>query len=121
MIFTKNGYVKKLKDNTKKIGSLGELDEPVDVKAINNRDSVVIFDKRGSVHTLEVGQISQDDLTTIGSPLSTYININGSPVSVFKLSEIDDSTSFIFVTKNGIIKKTSADTFAFKNSIISTT
>lgn len=121
LIFTKNGYVKKLKDNTKKIGSLGELDEPVDVKAINNRDSVVIFDKRGSVHTLEVGQISQDDLTTIGSPLSTYININGSPVSVFKLSEIDDSTSFIFVTKNGIIKKTSADNFAFKNSIISIT
>lgn len=119
LIFTKNGYVKKLKDNTKSMGSLGELDEPVDVKIINNRDEVVIFDKRGCIHTFEVGIIAQDDLTTIGSPLSTYININGTPVSVFKRSEITDDTEFVFVTKNGIIKKTRADNFGFKNSIIS--
>lgn len=121
LIFTKNGYVKKLKDGFKQIGNLGETDEPVDVKVINNRDEVVIFDKRGSVHTFEVGLISQDDITTIGTPLSTYVNINGTPVSVFKRSEITDNTEFIFITKNGIIKKTSADNFAFKNSIISIT
>ncbi|MDY5647014.1 MAG: DNA topoisomerase (ATP-hydrolyzing) subunit A [Candidatus Onthovivens sp.] len=121
LIFTKNGYIKKLKDNTKKIGNLGELDEPVDVKKINNNDKIVMFDKRGSVHTFEVGQVSQDDLTTIGTPLSSYVNINGTPVSVFRYSDIDENTSFVFITKNGIIKKSSSDNFAFKNSIIAIT
>ncbi len=121
LIFTKNGYVKKLKDGVKQIGSLGETDEPVDVKVINNRDEVIIFDKRGSVHTCEVGLISQDDLTTIGTPLSTYINITGTPVSVFRRSDISDNMEFVFITKNGIIKKTDVDNFAFKNSIISIT
>ena len=121
LIFTKNGYVKKLKDGVKQIGSLGESDEPVDVKVINNRDEVIIFDKRGSVHTCEVGLISQDDLTTIGTPLSTYINITGTPVSVFRRSDITDNMEFVFITKNGIIKKTDVDNFAFKNSIISIT
>lgn len=121
LIFTKNGYVKKLNTKAKNIGTLGETDEPVDIKRINNQEEIVIFDKRGCVHTLEVGQIKQDDSYTIGTPLSTYININGSPVSLMKRSDITDKTAFIFITKNGIIKKTTADNFAFKNSIIAIT
>ena len=121
LIFTKNGYVKKLNTKAKNIGTLGETDEPVDIKRINNQEEIVIFDKRGCVHTLEVGQIKQDDSYTIGTPLSTYININGSPVSLMKRSDITDKTAVIFITKNGIIKKTTADNFAFKNSIIAIT
>jgi len=121
LIFTKLGYVKKLKDGVKKIGSLAETDAPVDVISINNREELVIFDKRGSVHTIEVGMITQDDLTTIGTQLSLYCNCNGSPVSVFRRSDITDDTAFVFVTRNGIIKKTTADNFAFRNSIISIT
>lgn len=121
LIFTKNGYVKKLKAGVNKIGTLGEMDEPIDIKKVENRDQIVLFDKRGSVHTIDVGLISQDDLTTIGTPLSTYVNISGAPVSIFKRSDIYDDTALVFITKNGIIKKTLADCFAFKNSILSIT
>jgi DNA gyrase subunit A len=78
-----------------------------------------MFDKRGSVHTIDVGSIGQDDLTTIGTTLSTYANIAGAPVSVFKRNDITDDTAFVFITKNGIIKKTMSENFAFKNSILS--
>ena len=121
LIFTKNGYVKKLNTKAKNIGSLGETDEPVTIKKINNQDEIVIFDKRGCIHTLEVGSIKQDDSYTIGTPLSTYININGKPVSTLNRKDINENTSFIFITKNGIIKKTTSDNFAFKNSIIAIT
>ena len=121
LIFTKNGYVKKLKEGTNKMGILGELDEPIDVKIIENRDQIVLFDKRGSVHTVDVGNITQDDLTTIGTPLSSYVAISGAPVSILKRSEIKSDTSFVFITKNGIIKKTLAENFAFKNSILGIT
>ena len=120
LVFTKNGYVKKMKA-VDKIGSMGETDEPMDVKRVDNRDQVVLFDKRGLVHTIDVGAINQDDLTTIGTPLSTYVNISGAPVSVFRRSDIKDTTAFIFITRNGIIKKTLAENFAFKNSILSLT
>ena len=121
LVFTKNGYVKKLKAGVNKIGTLGEVDEPIDIKRVENRDQIVLFDKRGSVHTIDVGAIAQDDLTTIGTPLSTYANIAGAPVSIFKRSDIRDDTALVFITKNGIIKKTLADCFAFKNSILSIT
>ena len=121
LIFTKHGYVKKLKDGVKRIGNLPETDEPVDVLTVNNREEIVIFDKRGSVHTIEVGAITQDDLTTIGTQLSLYCTTNGSPVSIFRRNDINPETAFLFVTKKGIIKKTTADNFAFKNSIISIT
>lgn len=121
LIFTKNGYVKKLDAELKQIGNLGDMDTPIDAKKINNRDEVVIFDKRGSIHTFEVGQIKADTLNSIGSPLSTYINITGMPVAIFNKKDLKDDMSFIFVTKHGIIKKTGADNFAFKNSLLSIT
>ena len=121
LIFTKNGYVKKLKDGVKKIGTLGETDEPIDIKSIENRDQIIMFDKRGSVHTLDVGAIGPDDLTTIGTPLSTYVNIAGAPISIFRRSDIKDDTALVFITKNGIIKKTLAENFAFRNSILGIT
>ena len=119
LVFTKNGYVKKLKAGTNDIGKLGETDEPISILDIDNREQVVMFDKRGSVHTIDVGSIGQDDLTTIGTTLSTYANIAGAPVSVFKRNDITDDTAFVFITKNGIIKKTMSENFAFKNSILS--
>ena len=73
------------------------------------------------VHCLEVGQISNDDLTTIGTPLSTYINIAGEPVAIFKRQNITETTQFVFITKKGIVKKTDASNYALKNSIVSIT
>jgi DNA gyrase subunit A len=119
LVFTKNGYVKKLKSGTNIIGKLGETDEPIAILDTDNRSQIVLFDKRGSVHTMDVGAINQDDATTIGTPLSSYINIAGAPVSMFKRDDITDNTSFVFITKNGIIKKTLSENFAFKNSILS--
>jgi DNA gyrase/topoisomerase IV subunit A len=102
LVFTKNGYVKKLKSGTNIIGKLGETDEPIAILDTDNRSQIVLFDKRGSVHTMDVGAINQDDATTIGTPLSSYINIAGAPVSMFKRDDITDNTSFVFITKNGI-------------------
>ena len=42
-------------------------------------------------------------------------------VAIFNKKDLKDDMSFIFVTKHGIIKKTGADNFAFKNSLLSIT
>ena len=121
LVFTENGYVKKIDGSKKGLGNFGTDDNPISVVHVNNRDEVVIFDKRGSVHTVEVGKITQDSFRSIGEPLSMYVSITGKPVAAFSRQDIKDDTNFIFITKRGIIKKTSADNFAFKNSILGIT
>lgn len=118
LIFTKNGYVKKLFDFVTNVGDIGNGDEVSFILKANNRDEIIIFDKRGSVHCLEVGKIQPSDLKSIGVPISRYINITGETVMVFPKSKLKENSNFIFVTKRGIIKKTDINNFAFKNSMI---
>ena len=118
LVFTKNGYVKKMSEDTNNIGNIAVGDDASFMIKVNNREDIIIFDKRGSTHSLEVGKIQPVDLESIGVPLSRYISITGEPIMVFQKNKLKEDSSFVFITKNGIIKKTSISNFAFKSSTI---
>lgn len=119
LVFTKNGYVKKLLDGTEGIGEIGNGDEPTYVIKVNNKDNLIIFDKKGYVHTLDVGKIEPANSDTIGYLLSKYINVSGEVVSIIPKSKLNQDSSFLFITKQGIIKKTAVQNYAFKSSTMS--
>lgn len=118
LVFTKNGFVKKLSSNAKDIGQLNDGDEPITTIRANNRDSIIIFDSNGMVHTLKVDDLTNTDKMSKGVSLSTFIRVSGTIVSIIPKKELKDTSYFIFVTKNGMIKKTDCNKFAFKSSII---
>lgn len=119
IVFTKNGYVKKLLDNVKSIGDLAQGDEPVEIIHANNLDSLIFFDRKGYVHALEVGEIRASDKKSYGEALSKYVNINGDVVAIFTKDAINSNEAFTFITKKGIIKKTSCSKYPFRTSVAS--
>lgn len=118
LVFTKNSFIKKINAKKKDIGKLNEGDEPVETVSINNRDSVVLFDDKGIIHTLNVWDIPESDKNSKGLSISQFIRVQGKIVSVFAKSTIDKG-NFIFITKLGMIKKTDVKNFSFTSSIIS--
>lgn len=119
LVFTKNGFVKKLTEDTTDMGKLNDEDEPIETVRINNRDSVVLFDDKGMIHTVNVYDIPESDKGSKGKTLSQYARIKGKIVSVFAKSSLNEKDSFLFVTKKGMIKKTDIKSFGFKSSILS--
>lgn len=118
IVFTKNGYIKKLLTPVKSIGELGEGDTPNFMLTANNRDTLIIFDSEGYVYPLEVGKINQSELKDIGYNLGRYISIRGEVVHVVTKSKIDDNSCLCFVTKQGMIKKTPINNYTFKVAVI---
>lgn len=119
IVFTKNGYVKKLLDNVKSIGDLAQGDEPVEIIHASNLDSLIFFDRKGYVHALEVGEIKASDKRSYGDALSKYVSVNGDVVAIFTKDAIKDTEAFTFITKKGIIKKTSCSKYPFRMSVAS--
>ena len=118
IIFTKNGFVKKLTMDNDNIGDLNNGDEPLVAIKINNREQVVLFDDKGSIHTVNVYDIPESDTKSKGFTLSQKCRIKGKIISVFKRTDITDKGNFIFVTKNGICKISSSTVYGFKNSVL---
>lgn len=117
LIFSKNGYVKKLLENANGVGELS--DEPSYWIKVNNKDNLIIFDKKGLVHSLDVGKIEPANEDSVGQSISKYISIAGEPITVIPKSQIKLDSTFLFITKKGIIKKTPVKSFALKSSTMS--
>ena len=130
IVITKKGFIKKLREDTKSIGRIGAGDEPMEVLHVNNRDSMLIFDSKGKVHTLPVNTVRGCDLASNGVPLSTHARIDdGKIVAVFVM---DSDTKlqlpsfgktseayFLFTTKVGMVKKTAYSAYTnLKNSAV---
>ena len=117
IVITKNGYIKKLPENTKSIGELNSGDVPTQTMNVSNRDMLILFDRKGLVHKLNVWDIPDTSQTSKGLSLSQYIRLAGPIVQVLSKSELTDKSYFIFITKNGMIKKSECNKFAFKTSV----
>lgn len=119
LVVTRNGYVKKLPPNAKDIGDFNPGDDPIMTYKANNRETIIAFDEKGMVHPICVNDITETPAGTKGVSLSQYIHLAGQIVSILRKDDITEKSHFIFVTKNGMIKKTDCAKFGFKKSVAS--
>ena len=113
LIITNDGYCKKLDRDTDYLGKTGTSSNGV-VKAliVNNRDTVMVFDKGGEVSRFSVSEIPNMSPEDTGISLERYFSLKYEIISVM----VDDFTSkkdayFLLATKKGYIKRTPASEF----------
>lgn len=125
IVFTKNGYVKKLPEGITNIGNIEQGDYPSEIINANNTSDLLIFDSSGKISKLPVYKIQGSALTSIGNKLSEYISVSGK-ITTVKLKPTEDFINnlkeplyYVMITKNGIIKKTLASSYSnIKNELL---
>ena len=128
LVFTEMGFVKKLPHTATSIGSLKLGDIPTEIKMVDNSLSLLVFDDTGKIVKLPVADIPTCDIKSNGHQLSTLNkSIQGKVVSIKPLpsekmiKKIGD-TEILFITKNGISKKTKfAEYLNIKNDLVGIT
>ena len=114
IVITKKGYIKKLK-TIDSIGTLETGDKVVDQILINNTDNLLVFDKKGKCYKLPVSNILITPNESIGYSANNYIK--NKDVPIVKIMKMPKKThKLIFITKNGIVKKSSAVNYIGTNS-----
>lgn len=113
IVVTKDNRIKKLSDKDKGVGILEDGDKGKDLFTINNRESILVFDKMGNMSEIKVDDISSTPIDSTGVDLNNMITVAGSVVSTFPKppESIDGQETYIVLTtKNGLSKK-----LAYKN------
>lgn len=112
LVFTKQGYIKKLPLNTNSIGELKDGDIPMEIIKIGNANELLVFDDRGIITKIPVSEIPDNDLRSYGTEMHT-LGVTGTKIvalKVFmpkdKVSKLKTKPYVVFVTRNGIVKKT---------------
>jgi DNA gyrase subunit A len=117
LVFTQKGYVKKLPHDSTNIGSLANGDSPLEIVTVNNRKDIMIFDETAKITKLSVCGLQNHEYNSEGERLSKFGTVVGDIVSVLVkpdtkyLESIGNNLSYIFLTRNGVIKKTRADKY----------
>ena len=114
IVITKNGRIKKLDVNVDGIGALDDGDKGKDLFPVNNRSSILVFDKRGNMSNIDVNDISSTPIDSGGVDLGTMVTVAGSVVTSFpKPPETikDEEVYLVLVTKKGLAKKLSYKNF----------
>jgi DNA gyrase subunit A len=129
VLFTKEGFVKKLPENVTTIGFINNNDFPIEFLFVKNTTDLLIFDESGKISKLPIHQLPNSELNKEGEKLSKYCTINGDIKAIIpkpteeSLLELWEKyktyTYFLMITKKGIIKKTAASQFTnIKNGLI---
>ena len=125
IIFTKNGFVKKLPDDANGVGFINQGDYPVEMVRCKNTSELLIFDETGKISKLPVHAIRGCTVTSEGMRLSEYCAISGDITTIKIRPDIEvlktlkNPAYYIMITKNGIIKKTSVEAYAnIKNELL---
>lgn len=125
IVFTKNGFVKKLPDDVKNVGYINTGDYPIDIVHAKNTSELLIFDQSGKITKLPVHKIRGCALNTEGFKLSDIVMINGDiktikpKPTIESLEKIKEPVYFLMITKKGIIKKTLANAYTnIKNELL---
>lgn len=116
---THRGYIKRVPSDTyvtqnrggKGITALSKRDEDV-VKTLlscNSHDKLLFFTNTGRAFTLKAYRIPEASRTAMGTALVNLLQLDGEEKirSVVALSHFDANHYLVFVTKNGLIKKSS--------------
>lgn len=109
IIITKDNRIKKLSSKEKGVGTLADGDKGKEMFTINNRDSILVFDKMGNMSEIQVNDINATPVDNVGINLSDMITVSGNIVTSFKKPTNED-VFIVLTTKKGLSKK-----LAYKN------
>lgn len=109
IFITKNDMIKKLGKRNTSIGELEEGDKGKNMFLVNNRDSILLFDKKGNMSEVKVNDLNSTPEGSTGVKLSNIINVNGHIIGAFPKPK-NESTYVVLTTKKGLSKK-----LAYKN------
>ena len=118
LIFT-DKYVKKLPYNEDgyRIGRIDSGEKIHKVICVNNRDKIIIFTRDGKAVPVEVNDIGNSSLQSVGLSLS-QIGVKDNFINAIKLDDSLHDKFIITVTEKGLISKTSTiDLFEKKKSM----
>ena len=126
---TTSGYIKRLPPSTFKtqnrggVGVIGmttkDDDDIVDILAHSRtKTDVLFFTNFGKVYRLRGYQIPEGGRTSKGMPIVNLLRLeeNEKVLSIISMNEYDENHFLFFITKNGIVKKTSSNQFENINS-----
>ena len=114
IVITKNGRIKKLDSNVDGIGALEDGDKGKDLFPVNNRSSILVFDKRGNMSNIDVNDISSTPIDSGGVDINTMVTVAGNVLTSFpKPPETikDEEVYLVLTTKKGLSKKLSYNNF----------
>lgn len=121
VMITQNDYIKKVpleQYRTQKRGGKGvnahfkDEDTVKNLFVANSKDTLFIFGNDGSINWLKTYEVPTANMQNKGRPIVNYIDLRGRKIaSVINISDMNNGY-LIFLTKNGIIKKTEVKNFA---------
>ncbi|MDP8011489.1 MAG: DNA gyrase subunit A [Thermoplasmata archaeon] len=120
--FTTNGYIKRIpldeyrsqgRGGSGVITEYGEGDFPKQIMVSNNRDYLLFFTNKGRVYWLKTYKIIQTSRKAVGKNIRNYINLEDDEKvqKILPVKDFDDRF-VLFLTKNGIVKKTPLKNFS---------
>lgn len=115
IVITSKGRIKKLLEVENGVGELNSGDDPILISKMNSSDKLIVFDKHGIVHNLKINNVDICALKSKGISIGKYINLEEEPIKVFKMSG-NEEAHYLFVTKDGFLKKTSCTKCKVKSS-----
>ena len=121
LAISKDGYVKKVSFNEKKIGHVGNTTNQYITLRVNNRDNILVFDSTGNLSKIPVSSIGNMKLKDTGIILERYFLIKGKIVSVLiepsktEIKKLGKDVFFTFLTKQGFVKRTLFNEFENMN------
>ena len=124
IVITKNNRIKKLEANTTGVGFLEDGDKGKDLFTVNNRSSILVFDKRGNMSEIDVNEISSTPIDSGGVDLGSMVTVAGNIVASFpKPPETIEGkeTYIVLTTKKGLSKKLGYKNFkTIRGTVIAT-
>ncbi|MGC8995408.1 MAG: DNA gyrase subunit A [Thermoplasmata archaeon] len=121
---TERGYIKRVPINeykTQSKGGKGVITEygediPLQIIIANNRDKLLLFTNTGRVYSMDVYKLPIMSRKAIGKSINNFINLYEDEKIVYMIPYNENSRGYVlFLTKNGIVKKTPVE--EFKNVI----
>lgn len=119
VIMSEDGSVKRIpaasfktqKRNGKGVKTLGDITSAV--IRTNTVDSLMVFTNKGKMYRILVNDIPVGTNVTKGQPITSLITMDGDevPTLIYSIYRNTDAKYVLFVTKNGIVKKTSLDEY----------
>lgn len=123
LTFTNKGYVKRMelsKYKAQRRGGKGvasqntiEDDFVETIQAATNHDTLMVFTDKGKVYNLKVYEIPETSKQSRGRLMSNIIKLEeGEKIrSIIRTRDFSKENELIFVTKNGLVKKTNLDEY----------
>jgi len=123
VLFTRDGYIKRMKEETYKTQGRGgkgvigitkrEDDEIQDIFSVTNHKTLLFFTEKGKVFSLKVHNIPEAERRSKGTPISYLLQLepDDSVSTALAISDFKEDKSLLMVTERGIIKKVALNNF----------